>query len=154
MQDIIEILFEEVNLNKVSVLLANTCSTAQFTNYLVSTDDSGVCDINFKSQDQIFTFIGNSSDGAFYFNFSEFQLNEFEFSSIGFQIYKYDKKYDLNLHIPENEIIGKITIVALQSWADIIAKSLIAKEYFCGYEPASDQATRFFSGSILGPLKD
>jgi hypothetical protein len=152
MQEIIEIQFEEVQLEKVTELLAKLCSTSMLIDYQISSDEP---EINLKpqSQVQLFNIIKNSSDGAFYFNFSDFKLNELELSGVGFQIYKYNDKYDLNLHIMEKEVTEIIPILTLQNWAGLLATEVIAKAFYCGYEPAMDEETRFFTGKTLGPLK-
>lgn len=152
MQEIIEILFEEVQLEKVTELLVKLYSTSVLTDYQISSDEPEI-EFNLQSQVQIFNNINNSSDGAFYFNFSDFKLKELELSGVGFQIYKYNNKYDLNIHIREKEMTQIISIFTLQNWAALIATEVSAKAYCCGYEPATDKETRFFTGQTLGPLK-
>jgi hypothetical protein len=151
MQEIIEISFEEIQLEKVTELLAKLCSTSVLSDYQISSDEPDII-INFKSQVQIFNSIDNSSDGSFYFNFSDFKLKQLELSKVGLQIYKYNNGYDLNIHIREEEFNQIGSISTLQGWAELIANDVSAKNYYCGYEPAIDEETRFFSGKIFGPL--
>ena len=64
-----------------------------------------------------------------------FNLEDILFSRVGFQIYKYDNIYDLNLAIEEIEIIQKTSISDLQLRVESLARELKATNYYCGYEP-------------------
>ena len=152
MQEIIEILFEDVQLEKLAELLMKVNSSSILEDYQISSDGPEI-EINLQYHNILIDTINQSSDGSFYFNFSEFKLNGIELSIIGFQIYKYDNKYDLNLHLKQMEISQVITIFNLRSWTEILAGELKAKNYFCGHEPASDKETQFFSKESIGPLK-
>lgn len=152
MKEIIEIVFEKVHLEKVVELLKKLLDSSTLRDYHISTDKSDV-DLNLQSQELLFTDINQSSDGSFYFNFLNFTLTGVLLSRVGFQVYKYDNIYDLNLHIGENEIKRKSSVSELQKWAESIAEELKAEDYYCGFEPAIDEETRLFSGNILGPLK-
>lgn len=95
----------------------------------------------------------NSDPGSFYFNFSNFKLREFELSKSGIHIYKYNHKYDFSIDCDIN-ILKKISSInIIQSWAENISDELSVKMYYCGYEPAIDMETTFFTGKNLGPLK-
>lgn len=149
--EIIEIVFEKVQIEKVIGLLMKLLSNSTLKDYNVASEKPDL-KLNFQSKEILFNNIQSLGD-SFYFNFLNLKLEGLLLSKIGFQIDKYDDNYDLNLHIEEREITQEISISLFQSWAESLAEELDAQDYFCGYEPAVDEETRFFSGSKLGPLK-
>lgn len=149
--EIIEIVFERVHLEKLVGLLIRILSNSTLKDYNISTDSS---QINLQSKEKMLNSIQQSSDGAFYFNFLDYSLNDILLSNVGFQIIKYDKVYDLNLSIEEKKVRQKVSILELQKRVALLAEELKSTNYYCGYEPAIDEETRLFSGFSLGPLKD
>ncbi|MBI2271340.1 MAG: hypothetical protein HYU69_13435 [Bacteroidetes bacterium] len=149
MKETIEISFEDIRLEKIVEFFISIHSESTLINYQFSIDES-ISLVNIKSNLELFKFFNTSSDGSFYFNFSNFKLGEFELPEIGIQLMKYNNKYDLNFHFGY-QFLRNIAII--QNWAGALAQELKAKIYYCGYEPANDLETRFFTGSILGPLK-
>ena len=150
MKAIIEIVFEGVQLEKVVNLLKNTIDSSVLKGYQISTTESDI-EINFQSHKSIISNIAQSSDGSFYFNFSDFSLKGLSLD-VGFQILKYNNVYDLNLHFEENEISQKISALNLQKWVESVANELKTDNYYCGCEPAIDKETRFFTLNKLGPV--
>lgn len=149
--EIIEIVFEKVQLEKIVGFLIRILSNSTLKDYNVSTDSS---EINLQSKETLFNSIDKSSDGSFYFNFLDYGLKDILLSRVGFQIFKYDNFYDLSLSIEEKEIRQKVSILDLQKRVASLAEELKTTNYYCGYEPAMDEETRIFSGVSLGPLKD
>ncbi len=152
MSEIIEITFETVQIEKVANLLINLVSSSTLSNYQISTDTPHI-QIDLQGQNLFQDSITHSSDGTFYFNFLSFNLNGLHLSQAGLQIYKYINIYDLNMHVEREEIAQKISVSKLHSWSKFLAHELKAKTFFCGYEPAIDEDTRFFSENTTGPLK-
>jgi hypothetical protein len=153
MKEIIEIVFESVQLDKVIEFMMKILSSSTLKDYQISTNTSDI-EIDLQSQEILFNSIDQLSDGSFYFNFLNFKYSGVLLSEVGIQIYKYNNNYDLNIHVDEREVSQKISVLNLMSWAEVLAVQLKAQDYYCGYEPASDKETRFFSGSTLGLLKD
>lgn len=149
--EIIEVVFERVQLEKIVDLLIRMLSNSTLKDYNISADSS---EINLQSKEKLFDSINQSSDGSSYFNFLDYSLNDILLSRVGFQIYKYDNIYDLSLDIEEKELRQKISISDLQKYVASLAKELNTTYYYCGYEPASDKETRLFSVDTLGPLKN
>lgn len=92
-------------------------------------------------------------DGAIYFNFLNYQLDNILLAKVGYQILKYNNVYDLSLSIEEKEISQKTSILNLKYTVDKLAEKLKSKIFYCGYEPAIDEETRMFSSFEMGPLK-
>ncbi len=149
--EIIEIVFEKIQLDKIVELLINKLSSSTLKDHTISTDSS---EINWQSKETLFKSVDQSSDGAIYFIFLDYELEDIHCSRMGFQIIKYENFYDLNLSMEEKEIREKISVLDLQKRVAFLADALKATSYYCGYEPAMDGETRFFSDVSLGPLKD
>jgi len=149
--EIIEIVFEKIQLDKIVELLIIKLSSSFLKDYNISTDTS---EINSQSKETLFNSIDQSSDGSFYFNFLDYGLKDVQLSRVGFQIIKYNSFYDLNLSLEEKEIRQKVSIIGLQKRVASLADELKSTFYYCGYEPAMDRETRFFSDVSLGPLKE
>ena len=99
--EILEIVFERVQLDKIVEFLIRVLSSSTLKDYNISTDSS---EINLQSKEKLFSSISQSSDGAFYFNFLDYSLKDILLSNLGIQILKYNNVYDLNLSIDEKEI--------------------------------------------------
>jgi hypothetical protein len=149
--EIIEIVFERVHLSKTVKLLFKMLSNSKLKDYCISTDSS---EIDLQSKEKLFNSINQSSDGSFYFNFLDSDLIDVILARVGFQIYKYDNKYDLTLIIEEKEIRHQLSILGLQKRSESLALELKAVNYCCGYEPAEDEETRLFSGNVIGPISN
>lgn len=149
--EIIEIVFENVQLEKIVEYLNQILSNSTLKEYNFSTDSTK---INLHSTEKLYDSIEQSSNGAHYFNFINFSLKDILLSRVGFQIYKYNNIYDLSLDIEEIQIKQKISVSDLQNRIGFLASELEVTNYYCGYEPAEDEDMRLFSRSILGPLSN
>ena len=147
----IEIVFEKVQLENIVEFIIQNISSSILKSYHISTD---LTNINLHSKDKLYHDIDQSLDGAFYFNFSNFNLKNILLSQVGIQILKYDRTYDLNFHIHKMELSQKTSVPNLQGNVQLLAEELRATNYYCGYEPAIDVETRYFSGDIIGPIKN
>lgn len=153
MSEIIEILFEDVKLENLSEMLVIIASNSIINNYQLASSTS-TTEINFKSKDLLCNEISNLSDGSLYINLSRFRFDGIEIDNIGIQVYKYADKYDVSLDIEYAIIINRFTALTLKIWVDTISRKLNCKNYYCGYEPAIDEQTRFFSKYEMGPLNN
>jgi hypothetical protein len=147
--EIIEVVFEDI---KLDYLVEYYFSILQFSNlehFHVSAD---FCKININTKYMLYNDISQSSPGSFYFYFNNFKFNNYQIPKVGFQVYKYDSKYDLNLHFEEEILKSKISGTELFLSVKYLASILSCTNYFCGYEPAMDANTRFFTNSNLGPI--
>lgn len=149
MKEIIEIVFENVNLECTVKFLIEKLAKSTLRDYQISANSA---EIDLTSEKALSDSI-TQFEGAYYFNFSAFDLNDIPWSGIGVQIYKYDGVYDLSLDMDEIEINQKISISDLQKYSESLAEGLKADNYYCGYEPARDEDTRFFTGNQFGPIK-
>jgi len=152
MKEIIEVVFEDIKLENLSATLIAIMANSVITNYQV-TNGSNHLEIAFESSDVLYDTINSLPDGAIYISLSPFSFDTMNVEKLGLQVYKYCSKYDLSIDVDENIVKTKYTILDLKIWSENISKRLNAQKYFCGYEPAVDVQTRFFSNDRMGPLK-
>jgi hypothetical protein len=148
--EIIEIVFEDLQLERLVTYLIKAQSNSTLKDLSISTDQS---EINLESEEKLLESFNVSSNGSFYFNFLNYSFKDIQLSRVGFQIIKFENKYDLILSIEENEMRKKLSILDFQNRVISLAKEMEATNYYCGYEPAFDEETRLFTGVLLGPLK-
>jgi len=70
------------------------------------------------------------------------------------RVYSYNNVFDIELSF-DNGVIenNKVTVTkVLCGYFDNIRKKHSVKNIYCGYEPAVDEETRFFTNATLGPL--
>jgi len=147
--EIIEVVFENVELEKAVDFLLY-CKSKSILRELNIASDSGV--IDFSSKEKLIKSIIQSSDGAFYFSYSNFYLGDFLLAWSGVRLDKYNGDFDVLLDFEEDDIIEKIPISQIHLYASKLSSDLQSSHYYCGYEPAQDTETRFFTQENLGPL--
>ncbi|SHM01000.1 hypothetical protein [Chitinophaga sp. CF418] len=153
MAENIEILLEEVLVEKVIVLLSalNTKSKLQYYRTTLDEFDG----VQMPPPSELKQRFDSAFIDYFYFRFSHFRLHKLELPDAGIQVYKYDNCYDFSIDFPECDFNKlDISIGDLQESVKILADNLSAKMYCCGYEPVFnfDLDNRFFTNDELGPL--
>ncbi|MDO9437079.1 hypothetical protein [Hydrogenophaga sp.] len=71
------------------------------------------------------------------------------------RLLRYEETNELTLAFERTDIEAvdrKDTIRMLSDGAKLLASSAGTAEYYCGFEPATDERTRLFSKSKIGPL--
>ena len=150
MTEIIEIVFERVQLEKIAITLFELLSNSNLIDSYITTD---VSKIDFQSKEKLHNSLVQSSEGAFSFYFLSFKLVEIQLHRVLLQIHKCNNVYDVNIIIEEKELIERVSILELHKYVAILAEELEATNFYCGFEPAMDKETRLFTGKNLGPLK-
>lgn len=156
MKEIIEVLFEELHDNELykAVLLVFNCVSGvnrielQGSKYIVS--DLGVIINDF---DMIIKEIKHGY--PLYISCKQIALDEMNLLNAAIRIFAYEKnKYDLEISFDLflSKIETQERIIQLHKKLNILAKLLNAKNILCGYEPATDESTRFFTNNKFGPL--
>ena len=91
--------------------------------------------------------------GRVYFSFTDVGptgLNTIK--SFGLHLYKFDTAFDFGFDFSSDDFKSLGSLKHIETWATNLAQKIQAKDYYCGYEPAVDLNTRFFTGDRLGPL--
>lgn len=152
MAEIIEILFEDILFDELSNYLIEGSAESTLLNYQISVDNF-ILKEKFNNLSSLVKNFNYHKEGSLYLKFENFKLDRLVFIEVGIQILKYNDQVDISLDVDYKYFkeIGSISII--HSWAEIFSQRLRAKTYFCGYEPATDEDTRFFTANKLGPLK-
>lgn len=94
----------------------------------------------------------SGEDGVIYFRLKNINIFGTLLSEIFINLLIYQQELELNMSFNLDEII-KIDLSVIKytvhKWNEII----FAKNYYCGYEPAIEKYTQFFSNTHTGPLK-
>jgi hypothetical protein len=153
MYNAIEISFVDVRVEDLSLFIKDVISSSNdIFGYQIQADESDLA-LDATSSEKILDIFKAISDGAIYFIFDTIDIYGLKLGKTDFQILKYSGFFDLNVLCEQNVLFRERSIEYIQKWADLIATKLKAKTYFCGYEPACDKSTRFFTENILGPIK-
>ncbi|EIJ69432.1 hypothetical protein [Pasteurella bettyae] len=107
-----------------------------------------------SSNDNIQSILSESSieDGAIYFKLSNVNIFGINLKEIFINLIIYKKELELNMNFDSNELF-KIDLDIIKRAIFEWNKTILAKNYYCGYEPATDKYTQFFSNIHKGPLK-
>ncbi|MBL8000020.1 MAG: hypothetical protein JNL32_15465 [Candidatus Kapabacteria bacterium] len=149
--DIIEIVFESVRLDKSIDFIMETIYNSELISYNCTVDYL-TPELSTLTFDYLYETITAVPDGSFYFNFSQIVIEEVVFKHPGVQLLKYNDTYDINVHFESSDLNNNETVLGLQKWSIILAEKLNTQIFYCGYEPAYDHNTRFFSRNNLGPI--
>lgn len=153
MYNAIEISFVEVKAEDLSLFIKEVISASNCTfEYQIQANGSDLA-LNASSSESILNILEDISDGAIYFIINNMDSYGLNLSKLDFQILKYSGSFDLNILCERDILFGERSIRYIKEWANVIATKLKAKTYYCGYEPAYDESTRFFTENILGPIK-
>jgi hypothetical protein len=148
MTEIIVISFEEINAESVINLLLEVKSKSALLNYQIAADMYDNTLLKFHHSKEFLNIIDANFGCSLYFNFSNFNFNGLHLSWLGFQIYKYNGKIDLNIDFKEEYNFTTDFISYLHNWTKVIANYLEAKAYCCGYEPIFDIERRIFDSTL------
>ena len=150
MANIVEILFEKVAFEELLKYLDETKKGFVLESYEVSVDEYQLEEIS--SLRDLIGIIGRYNEGSIYLNVKQFTFDSLVLPKAGIQIFKYIDGLDLSIDIEYDffQSIGPLS--AIQVWANNVSAKLSAESYYCGYEPAIDEETRFFTMNRLGPL--
>lgn len=73
------------------------------------------------------------------------------------QVVRYDGRYDVMLSFTDNDISCKGSVAPIEALHACAVEFLTTsggENVYCGYEPAHDKKTRFFTNNCKGPLLD
>lgn len=67
-----------------------------------------------------------------------------------------DGLFDVSISFSKEDLTSKVggRFVELMRGANKATESFCVREVVCGYEPASDYETRFFTNDVIGPILD
>ncbi|MGC7560409.1 hypothetical protein [Pasteurella sp. PK-2025] len=94
----------------------------------------------------------NHENGAIYFKLNNANVFDVTLKEFFINLIVYKREIEINMDFNCNDMFKidlNIIKKAIIEWNKII----LAKNYYCGYEPATDRCTQFFSNIHTGPLK-
>ena len=146
--DIIELTFDKIEYGKGLKLIA-LCAKKWGIQNINSSVNSDDCML--PLEDLTISNLLDDSTGTIYSTFNKIDFLKNDIFDLGINILKYGTESELNIHI-EVEYIKKFSLLEITKVCRKIANFLQTNEYYCGFEPAIDEDTQFFSSSKIGPV--
>jgi len=151
MADIIEILFENIEFDALPEFLRIIEEDSCLVRSQISVGNNQSKE-TISNLPNLIENLGICNGGAVYLNYANFKISGILLPEVGMQILKYNGCVDLSIDIEYNYFQKIKSLISLREWVEIKSNQLFAINYCCGYEPASDFDTSFFTKNKLGPL--
>ena len=156
MSELLEVLFENISISKVYSVLSSTISNAGEIINIHCTDVSfRFAQNNMISEADIDTFLKLSEGAVMQIKFDFLKIDDLIIPSVLLQLHKYEDKFDIDFNFDEQEMKGVNASAIMKKIHWFVSKigELYGVElWYGGMEPASDEATRYFTDNSLGPL--
>ncbi|CCB90250.1 hypothetical protein [Simkania negevensis] len=150
---LIEIVFENIQLKKISALISElTENGSLISDYYASCE----CDnINWNEEISIEEFFNSHSNFGLFINLSEIKKGSFVIPNSSITVYKNEGTIDLEINFELKDLnnFSKKTLKKkLMAFSKELAADYHISNYYCGLEPAKDFETRLFTKDQAGPL--
>jgi len=154
MSNLIELLFEGVAKNKVDSFVVRMSDEATLKSVAVSESS----DLDLRSwQGRVLEILESAAPkpSCVSLNLNRVELGEVTLTNPLIQVLMHDGNVDVSLSFLDSEISCDTAdcVNALHHACLDISRVVDARAIICGYEPVSDQKTRFFTGATQGPLR-
>jgi hypothetical protein len=109
------------------------------------------------SEKEVEIFLKLSDDASLLIKLSDLKINNVVIPSVLLRVVKYNDQFDIDFNFDEQDIESMSTTTLMKeihSFVSKICESYEIDHWFGGMEPASDEATRFFTDKEIGPLAD
>ncbi|CAH0182122.1 hypothetical protein ABH908_004893 [Pseudomonas frederiksbergensis] len=155
MAGLLEIVFEDVTQEVMLPFLERVVSDAESVVSAECSEDFWVWKNGQIQLDAISAAIEFDEDLSVLVNVRGLRFMGVIVNSALIRVLKYQGKFDLDISFDEHDfwLCGVGAVNALLAYSKAAAKKFEFVSCYFGMEPASDEATRFFTNDILGPLK-
>lgn len=155
MADLLEVVLENISRSKVCQLLMLLLGYAGRIVEVQCSEGIELSSENDISEDDVRSFISLSEDASLIVKLNNLNIAGNIIPSVLLRLIKYGDQFDIDFNFDEADIAGMGTTALMKQLH--VCVSELGKEYqvsdwFGGLEPASDEDTRYFTGSELGPL--
>ncbi|MGF6458213.1 hypothetical protein [Pseudomonas frederiksbergensis] len=155
MAGLLEIVFEDVTQEVVLPFLERVVSDAESVVSAECSEDFLVWKNGQMQLDAISVAIEFDEDLSVLVNVQGLRFMGVIVESALIRVVKYQGKFDLDVSFDERDfgLCGVDAVSALFAYSKEVAKEIEFVSCYFGMESASDEATRFFTNDVLGPLK-
>lgn len=152
MNYLIDIIFDELKLNKLSSLIRYICSQGVINDYEFNFKEGKYYNVNIRNLDNLENYLLDSYDfGA---RFNVVKLSELEIPNVSLITNIHGNgQYSLTLSFDSNDICENIDYdlaISLMHNVDKVTKILGVARYFSGIDSAFDVENRFFTNNEIG----
>lgn len=155
MSDLVELLFEGVPDNRVNDFLSVIIGESDVLSARFSEDD---VERNVFFGFDFFDLLCKNPNVSktFSFEMTCLYIGFAEIESPFVQVIFSDGLFDVSISFSKEDLTSKVggRFVELMRGANKATESFCVREVVCGYEPASDYETRFFTNDVIGPILD
>lgn len=154
MQDLVEIIFEEIDFNMLDAAIISLVSSEE--NIITIDTFESVPRIEkkyWKNLHQLLDY--NAENSSCFFHIKNIFLKEIVINYPTIQILKYAGKIDIVIIVDtadSNIFSNEDDILKIKKWACSFLSLYHVKNCYCALEPAQDKPTRLFTNNKLGPL--
>lgn len=142
--EVIEMTFEKIPISHLPNII-NMLNNIESENVSISS--------SFKeniSKDDVLNIL-SSNQYSLAYHYKNIYILGNNFKSCFIHIINYNYEIEINLQLNQSEL-KKIRLMNMINEASNFSNKLKAEKYCCGYEPATDEDTQFFSTNKVGPL--
>lgn len=155
MSDLIEVVLENISRSKVYQLLMVFLGSAGKVLEVQCSESIQLSSRTDISEDEIESFINLSDDASLIVKLSNLNIVDTIIPSVLLRVVKYDDQFDIDFNFDESNIADTGTTALmnkLHEYVSELGNEHQVGNWFGGIEPASDEDTRYFTGSASGPL--
>ncbi|KEQ16547.1 hypothetical protein [Endozoicomonas numazuensis] len=155
MSNFIEVVFENIDKKSVKPLIKLLGDRSYKIIAINCTEDIKNMKKDEISNEALNHFLELNCDASISINAEALVLEELVLPEVFIRVVKYESKYDIDFSFNSNEIenISISTFInELHECAKNLSYRYCVENVYGGMEPASDEKTRFFTGSKPGPL--
>jgi hypothetical protein len=153
MNGLVELIFEEVPDVAVNSLVSDLLNGAAITE--ISHSELGRCESN-SVENNYFKFLKLTEDAtSIIVKTKEISIGGVIINRPLVRMLRYHNLNEVavifdSLDVAKNN--QRTAILNMAAGTKVLAKRSGVREFYCGFEPASDQSTRLFSGEKIGPI--
>lgn len=153
MSEVIEFVFEDVQLSRLSSLVSSITNYAQ---QVLSVECPEREQIALSSAEGLELLIGSADELSVFYKLANVSIGGVRAAFMLAEVVKYRGQCDVELSVWENDLRDssvKALITTMARKMNELAAENGVHQWYSGLEPARDLETRYFTGLEMGPLK-
>jgi hypothetical protein len=154
MNGLVELIFEAVQNGAVKHLVYDLLNGAVVIGS--SHSELGACELNTVDGDYLTSLWEAETAVSIFIRADQISIGGVLINRPVIRILRYQDTNDVSLIFDNADVIAgdrKEALRGLATGAKVLAKDSEVPKFYCGFEPATDEETRLFSGEVMGPIR-
>jgi hypothetical protein len=151
--ELVELVFDKIPDNLLNILVANIIQSSNILE--ISHSELGkIADLH-NDQDFIQHLKSGPNPASIFITSTWASIGKVKIRQPLIRLLRFEQTNEVSIIFSNNDIDkidSKNIIMSLALGAKHLSQISHSDDYYCGYEPATDQKTRFFSKDTIGPL--